>query len=172
MGSPKSTRGNAKRGSAYSLEIRHDRGGRKAEFHFGESQGRALGDIDEIAHNRQSKTEAERVALHFRDADQRRNTQGALEFDEARGFVMDRRGVPPRALAPGAENLAVRANAQDSRARMRCLAAKFREHRVKHRASHFIFMPGIVQREIQDVAGPLDQHTGRGIRAGKFNRFR
>ena len=33
-------------------------------------------------------------------------------------------------------------------------------------------MLGIVQREVQDIAGPLDHDFGRGIRAGKFGRFR
>src|ERR1700692_1796648 len=63
--------------------VRHARGRREAELHLGESQSRALGDVDEIAHNREPETEAESVALHLRDADQRRNSQGAFEFDEA-----------------------------------------------------------------------------------------
>src|ERR1700692_567749 len=61
-------------------EIRHDRGGSKAEFHFRESHGSTFGDVNEIAHDRQAKPETESVALHFGDADQRRNPQGALEF--------------------------------------------------------------------------------------------
>ena len=73
---------------------------------------------------------------------------------------MDRRGVPARALAPRAENFAARAQAQDARGGMRRFAAKFREHGVKHRAGHFVLVFGIVQREVQNVAGPLDHHSG------------
>ena len=153
-------------------EVRHDRGRRKTELHFREAERRAFGDVNEIAHDREAKTEAERVALHLRDADQRRNPQGALEFDEPRGFVMDRRSVASRALASRAENLAARPNAQDSRGGTRCFAAKFREHSVKHCASDFIFVFGIIQSEVQDVAGPLDHHPNRRAGAGRFNRFR
>src|SRR6266851_7794139 len=99
-------------------EVCHDRGRRKTKFHFGASQGRAFGDVNEVAHDRQAETEAERVALHLREADQRRNSQGPLEFDKASGFVVDRRGVPPRALAPRAKHLAPRSQTQDPRARM------------------------------------------------------
>ena len=171
IGSPKRTRGNAKRGKRVLAEVGHDRGRREPEFHFRKSQRRAFRHVNEIAHDREAETEAKRVALHFRDADQWRNSQGALEFDKPRGFVVDRRGVAARALAPRAENFAARANAQDARAGMRCFAAKLREHRIKHRAGDFIFLLGIIQREIQHIAGPLDHHPDGGIRAGKFSWF-
>jgi hypothetical protein len=61
---------------------------------------------------------------------------------------MDRRGIPARAFASRAENLAARSQAQDSRDGMRCFAAKFGEHRVEHRASNFIAVLGVVQRKI------------------------
>jgi hypothetical protein len=153
-------------------EISHDRSWRKAEMHLGESQSRTFGDKDEIANDRQAETEAERVPLHLRDADQRRDSQGALEFDEACGFVMDRRGVPPRALASRTENFPARPQTQDPRAGTRCFAAKLGQHRIEHRTSNFVFVLGIVQREVQDIAAPLNRHPDRGIRAGKLSWFR
>ena len=129
-------------------EVGHDRGRRKAELHLGKSQGRARGDKHEVAHDRQAKTEAERVALDLRDADQWRNSQGALEFDEAGGFVMNRRGVPARALPSCTKDLAACPQAQDTRAGMRCFETKFCEHGIEHCASYFVVVFGIVQSEI------------------------
>jgi len=153
-------------------EVGHDRGGREAELHFRESQCRGFRNIDEVANNGEAESESEGVALHFCDADQRRNPQGALEFDEARGFVMDRRGIPACALAPCAEDFTARSQAQDPRIRMRFLAVKLRKHCVKHRAGDFVAVLEIVQREVQDIAGPLDHHSDWGIGARGFNRFR
>ena len=152
-------------------QISHDRSWSEAEFHFGESQGGTIGDVDKIAYDSDAESEAERIALDLRDADQRRNSQGALEFDKARGFVMDRRGVPACALAPRAKDFASRAQAQDTRTRIRCFAPKLREHRVKHRASDFIAMLRIIQREVQDIARPLDYHADWRMRGRRFNRF-
>jgi hypothetical protein len=84
---------------------------------------------------------------------------------------MDRRDVTARALASRAEDLTARSNAQDTRARSRCFRAKLGEHGVEHRAGDLIAVLSVVQRKGQDIAGPLNHQSGRGIRAGEFNRF-
>jgi len=54
---------------------------------------------------------------------------------------------------------------------VRRFLAKLSQHGVKHRAGHFVAVFGIVQRKIQDIAGPLDHHAMRAARAGKLNLF-
>src|SRR6266404_4511535 len=95
-------------------QIGHDGRWRKTEAHLGKSQRSVVGDVHEIANNRQAEAEPERVALHFRDADQRRSPQGALEFDEPGGLFTNCANVAAGALASGAENFSARSNPQDA----------------------------------------------------------
>ena len=84
---------------------------------------------------------------------------------------MDRNGVPARALAPRAEDLAACSNPQDTRAGSRCLRAKLGKHGVEHRAGNFIAKLDIVQCERQDVVRPLDHHSVAGFRPSGFDWF-
>src|SRR5712671_3378180 len=96
-------------------EIRHDGRRRKTEAHLGKSERSSLGDIHEITYNRQAEAKSERVALDFRDADQRRSSQGALEFDEPGGLFTDGANVAARTLTSRAENFSARSNPQNAR---------------------------------------------------------
>lgn len=137
-------------------EIGHDRGRRKAETHLGKSQRGVLGDIHEIANNRQAEAESKRVALHFRDADQGRSSQGALELNEPGRLFTNCDNVPPRALAPRAENFSARSNPQDTRIRPSRFRVQFGEHGVKHHAGHFVSVLNIVQYKGENVSVTLD----------------
>src|SRR5258706_5698962 len=125
-------------------QICHDGSGRETEAHLGKSQGSVLSDIHEIANNRQAEAESKRVALHFRDADQRRSSQGALEFDEPGGLFTDCANVAARTLAARAENFSVRSNPQHARTRSRRFGAQLGEHGVEHHARHFVSVLNIV----------------------------
>ncbi len=61
-------------------QIRHDGRRCETETHLGKSQGRVVSGVHEVTNNRESEAEPERVALDFRNTDQGRGSQGALEL--------------------------------------------------------------------------------------------
>jgi len=96
-------------------QVRHDSRRCEAETNLGKSQGSVVSGVNEVTNDGKPEAEPEGVALDFRDADQGRSSQGALELNKTRCFFMDCDGIPARALAPRAEDLAARPKAQDTR---------------------------------------------------------
>src|SRR6266550_2245979 len=92
-------------------EIGQDGEGGETGTHLGEAKGGMLRDEREVAYDRETEAEAERVALDLRDADQWRGPQSGFEFDEASRFTTDCRRGAARALASGTEDVAARSNA-------------------------------------------------------------
>src|SRR3982074_834522 len=152
-------------------QVRHDGRRCETETHLGKSQGSVVSDVNEVTNDRKPEAEPEGVALDFRDADQGRSSQSALELDKTRCFFMDCDGIPACALAPRAEDLAARPEAQDSRTGPRCFRPQLGEHGVEHRAGHFIAVVSVVQCKSQDIVGPLDHHSFQGVGARGFDGF-
>jgi len=154
MGSPKRTSGNA----AFA-EVRHDRGGSKPEAHLGERERSIFRNQHEVAHNRQPETESKRVALHFGNTDDRRSAQRVFEFDQPRRFFAEGLGIVPGSFAPGAEDFAACAYAQDASYGIRGFRPQLLQHGVKHCARNFVTVIAVVQRKHEDVRDSLDDYA-------------
>ena len=140
-------------------EIRHDRRWGKAGAHLRKTQTGMFSDKREITENRESESKTERIALYFRDADQRRSSQCMLERQDARGFAANLGGILAGALAANAEDFATGPDTQDSRAGPGRLSPQLGEHGVHHFPANFVAVAGILQCKRQNFAGSFDLQT-------------
>jgi hypothetical protein len=106
--------------------------------------------------------------LHSGDADEIRGSEGALEFEDAGGFLTNGGQVASGAFATGAKNIALGADYQDASGRVGSFSAKHVEHSVKHCAGNAVSFSEIVQREGDDFACSFNLQTRRSVRAWRI----
>ena len=154
-----------KSGQSVFTQISHDGGRRKPGPHLGKSQLGMLGHESEIAEDREAEAKAEGISLNLCHADQGRGPQPTLDLDDTSRFRTDGLGVPACPFAPGAENVAARANPKYPRRGARCLSLELGQHGVEHRSAELVAARGIIQRKGEDISRSFDcQWVSAGIR--------
>jgi len=137
-----------------SREIRHDAAGARPKRISG-NPSEAVSATYTKSHTIARRSQIRTRRLDFRDADQRRSSQGALEFDESGRLFADCDNVAAARSRPVQKLFRALESARRAHSSRR-FGAQLGEHSVEHHAGHFVSVVNIVQYKGENVGVTLD----------------